>query len=155
MLQLWVILDSNNKPKSLSLTPIAVKPAPPNLAPASDQPAGLTFTAWAGCLGTAHLCSAWTTSGRQGARGGLLPPASPGPLGLLRTRFQEPEVDRPGGRNPPPCFRSGVHRAQTQREDRQSLRATFQTRILAVDPPNGGVFLVCARGTLVNTNRFM
>ena len=90
MLQLWVILDSNNKPKSLSLTPIAVKPAPPNLAPSSDQPAGLTFTVWAGSLGTAHLCSAWTTSGWQGAQGGLLPPASPGLLGFLRTQFQEP-----------------------------------------------------------------
>ena len=68
MLQLWVILDSNNKPKSLSLTPIAVKPAPPNLAPASDQPAGLTFTAWAGCLGTAHLfcLDHFRTAGRTG-----------------------------------------------------------------------------------------
>lgn len=90
MLQLWVILDSNNKPKSLSLKPIDVKPAPPNLAPSSDQPAGLTFTVWAGSLGKAHLCSAWTTLDGGPHGGGLLPPASPGLLGFLRTQFQEP-----------------------------------------------------------------
>lgn len=81
MLQLWVILDSNSTPKSLCLMPTAVKPAPPNLAPSNDQPAGLTFAAWAGSLGSAHLCSArshFQMVGRMGEA--FFPQAFPGCL---------------------------------------------------------------------------
>ena len=61
--------------------PTAVKPAPPNLAPSNDQPARLTFAVWAGSLGSAHLCSAWSHFRMVGRTGeAFFPRAFPGYL---------------------------------------------------------------------------